>query len=353
MANFNFLMSLDQPVRPHADAVNALRSIEGSEDGLIDVVSEKGSLHITCNGKGLRRDLSPQSGTGYIEAILLKDDVVLTLVSITPSKPTFHRIENDPSIYLGMQLISPEELTPSLHNTDSNIVYCGGLGKGSKSLRILREDETFSAISISVYLSPRKSLLNTQISALSEEIDESLVELTEGKTYFTSFQSNAPAKLCVHEMLYCSLSGQPRFDYLHAKTNEFICLLENMSGSRRNEKTSTPQKIAQKDKEALFRVRDNIQKSPGDNLTIPTLASDVGFSPNKLISLFKGFYGQSIHSFVVNVRMNKAKSLLEESDLPVKEICALVGYSDHSGFSRAFKKVYGVSPSKIRRFTAS
>jgi len=89
-----------------------------------------------------------------------------------------------------------------------------------------------------------------------------------------------------------------------------------------------------------------------DLVGIVNQAIQDGVGPNKLISQFKAFFGESIHNYVVKVRMKKAKGLLEESDLPITETCALVGYGDHSGFSRAFKKVYGITPSKIRRHTA-
>ena len=57
MANYDFLMALDKTVRLHADAVEAITSLAGTEDSLLEADNQKGTLSITCNGKGIRRDL--------------------------------------------------------------------------------------------------------------------------------------------------------------------------------------------------------------------------------------------------------------------------------------------------------
>jgi|GEM_PF-6635919 two-component system, response regulator YesN len=46
--------------------------------------------------------------------------------------------------------------------------------------------------------------------------------------------------------------------------------------------------------------------------------------------------------------MNKAKELLEDASLSIKEICTMSGYSDPNYFSRIFKKIENVTPSEFR-----
>ncbi|MBP3742789.1 MAG: helix-turn-helix transcriptional regulator, partial [Treponema sp.] len=54
-------------------------------------------------------------------------------------------------------------------------------------------------------------------------------------------------------------------------------------------------------------------------------------------------------NFVSDKRLEKARQLLESTDLSIKEITAEVGYNDQNYFSRIFKNKYGLSPKEYRK----
>jgi len=58
--------------------------------------------------------------------------------------------------------------------------------------------------------------------------------------------------------------------------------------------------------------------------------------------------GTSPERFLTQVRLEKAKQLLETEFLTVKEVMNQVGMSDASYFTRTFKAAYGVTPAKYR-----
>lgn len=62
--------------------------------------------------------------------------------------------------------------------------------------------------------------------------------------------------------------------------------------------------------------------------------------------------GLSISDFITQIRLEKAKELLIETNYPIYEIANKVGYSDANYFSRSFSKIYGVSPSVCRQVSA-
>ena len=62
--------------------------------------------------------------------------------------------------------------------------------------------------------------------------------------------------------------------------------------------------------------------------------------------------GDSFRALVDEVRRVKAESLLKESDTPIGEIALLLGFSDTSAFSRAFRRWCGISPQRFRETTA-
>jgi AraC-like DNA-binding protein len=78
------------------------------------------------------------------------------------------------------------------------------------------------------------------------------------------------------------------------------------------------------------------------------MAETVNLSPWWLCHLFKADMGTSPDRFLVRVRLEKAKALLETSFLSVKEVMAEVGICDPGYFSRSFKSAYGVTPARWR-----
>ena len=67
-----------------------------------------------------------------------------------------------------------------------------------------------------------------------------------------------------------------------------------------------------------------------------------------LSRLFKKEMGINISCFIKNIRMEKAKYLLENTNEKVNNISMMVGYNKLSYFCRSFREYYGISPEKHR-----
>lgn len=65
--------------------------------------------------------------------------------------------------------------------------------------------------------------------------------------------------------------------------------------------------------------------------------------------MFKEAFGENFGDFVQQLRINKAKRLLIESDISQQEIANLVGYSNSITFGRMFKRVVGMTPGEYRK----
>lgn len=83
-------------------------------------------------------------------------------------------------------------------------------------------------------------------------------------------------------------------------------------------------------------------------LRVSTLSALSGLSVSLYSSLFKCATGYAPIEFFIRLRMQRACELLRETTLSVKEIAAVLGYSDAFYFSRIFKSVNGVAPSYYR-----
>ncbi len=84
-----------------------------------------------------------------------------------------------------------------------------------------------------------------------------------------------------------------------------------------------------------------------EKLSLRQLSSLVNMSPHYFCRLFKSLTGKSPTEYINHLRLNKAVSLLRESNLNITEIAMAVGFNDSNYFSRLFKKYKHVSPSNL------
>ena len=89
-----------------------------------------------------------------------------------------------------------------------------------------------------------------------------------------------------------------------------------------------------------------IEKNYMYRLTLASISANVNLSSSYLCRVFKSEVGTSITSYLNNLRIRKAATLIKEQDLSLKEISAMVGIDDQLYFSRLFKKCMGISPSE-------
>ncbi len=91
----------------------------------------------------------------------------------------------------------------------------------------------------------------------------------------------------------------------------------------------------------LKHINDNLSSE----LTLDSISLKFYISKYHLLRQFKRYTGYTIHNYIRQKRLMKAKTLLKEG-LKVSEVCSRVGFGDYSNFIRAFGKAYGVSPGK-------
>ena len=90
------------------------------------------------------------------------------------------------------------------------------------------------------------------------------------------------------------------------------------------------------------------QNCSAPNFSIAHLASMMHFHEVYLRKLFHLQLGKSPRAVLKELRMVKARSLLENGELSVAEVAAAVGILDPSYFSQCYKQYYGYPPSKER-----
>lgn len=91
-----------------------------------------------------------------------------------------------------------------------------------------------------------------------------------------------------------------------------------------------------------------IENNYGIQIGLPDIANEVGLNASYLSRLFKKEVGEPITEYLTRYRIEKAKELLKDNTMRLREIAEMVGFNDVSYFSNTFKKVAGMSPTEYR-----
>ncbi|SES11658.1 response regulator transcription factor [Salipaludibacillus aurantiacus] len=99
----------------------------------------------------------------------------------------------------------------------------------------------------------------------------------------------------------------------------------------------------------IEKVRMYLKEHYADqDLSLQKISDVAGVTPNYLTQEFRKVTGSSCMQYVTEIRMDKAKKLLRETDKKIYEIAERVGYDNPYYFSNAFKKNVGKNPSKYK-----
>ena len=96
-------------------------------------------------------------------------------------------------------------------------------------------------------------------------------------------------------------------------------------------------------KDALVRFA-----SADEAYDVPGLCQDLAMSRMQLHRKISALAGQPPAQFMRSFRLEKARHLLETTNMNVSEVAYATGFSDHAWFSKSFKEKYGKTPSEAR-----
>lgn len=98
----------------------------------------------------------------------------------------------------------------------------------------------------------------------------------------------------------------------------------------------------------MEQIKAYIREREG-NVSLASVAEAFYMNPQYLSQLFKKKGGGIYSSYVNEIKMQKAKQLLAQTDMKIYEIAAEIGYGDEKYFSKIFEKTVGQKPSEYRQ----
>jgi AraC-like DNA-binding protein len=98
----------------------------------------------------------------------------------------------------------------------------------------------------------------------------------------------------------------------------------------------------------IWKARNFIHEHSDEELSLTKVAKFVNISPNHLSDKFKEVTGLNFVDCIARTRTERARELLQNSNLRISEIAFAVGFQSLSQFNRVFKKLSGKSPTAYR-----
>jgi AraC-like DNA-binding protein len=99
----------------------------------------------------------------------------------------------------------------------------------------------------------------------------------------------------------------------------------------------------------IARAKDLADARFTDALTVDDLAAAAGLSRAHFSREFRRLYGESPYTYLLTRRLERAATLLRNTDRSVTEICFAVGLTSLGSFTTTFTRTYGMSPTTYRQ----
>ena len=205
---------------------------------------------------------------------------------------------------------------------------------------------------VEIYMDP--VLFNSFMKGVHNQIPGNMRDLIGGNNEQIYYQETASSFACnaaIQQLLDCPYKGSLRKLYLESKTLELI----THSMARfiiPSPATGKPQ-LRPHEIERIQYARELVGRDLQNPPKLLDLARTVGLPHSKLNSCFRELYGTTIFGYLREIRLNKARSFLDEGRMNVTEVAYAVGYSSLSHFAKAFKKQHGTAPGNYLKEVSS
>ncbi|MCO7128296.1 AraC family transcriptional regulator [Sporolactobacillus shoreicorticis] len=139
--------------------------------------------------------------------------------------------------------------------------------------------------------------------------------------------------------------------FYESKVAESISLIVQKMKQSTSARLFTP--ISAQDQERLAQVTAYIDHHYADEIHVATLAKIACMGTTKLKYTFKKIYQSTIFDYVIKKRVNKAKKLLEATDLSIQQIAGIVGYKKPGSLTEVFHRQTGMTPRDYRKWAVT
>lgn len=169
--------------------------------------------------------------------------------------------------------------------------------------------------------------------------------------FLTAFDEFSYAKraISIHALEYLL---KPAVDEELIATLDEALLILGAERTIRVNRSDPEKNIRYSDNAKLNAVAENIceyiRKYYQDDISLQDVAGHMNYSDAYFCKIFKQCFDKSFLSYLTEYRVDRAKELLEDISINIKDVSSRVGYRDSNYFAKVFKRIVGETPSEYR-----
>ena len=164
------------------------------------------------------------------------------------------------------------------------------------------------------------------------------------KKYYDTRPINPAMSVVLSQILETKVHESIQTLYFKGKVYELLSLFFNKSGDANVEQC--PFLVDEENVRKIRKAKEIILNKMTEPPTLQELSAEIGLNIKKLKEGFKQIYGDTVYGYLLDYKMNEARSMLNSKQYNINEISLRLGYSTSSHFITAFKKKFGTTPKK-------
>jgi AraC family transcriptional regulator, transcriptional activator of the genes for pyochelin and ferripyochelin receptors len=289
----------------------------------------------------------PGLASGFIKSVSTPG-MRLTEFSLSAGK-SFQLVDSEMSETAESVFVLNGGAQSNFHNVSTSLQF----GKGHHNFQYNKhfggehviDASGFHALTITYEMDFLQQLFQTDdnsvLGRLANSVQAKKTYVASGKTLHCSGRIAE----VIANINQCPFNGVIRYLFLESKMMELFVLQMQQAQLAMNKKDEDYWSAEDRDK--LHAIRNYIENAYLDEFSLKDLTSKFALNEFKLKKGYKQFFGTTVFGYVHQLRMQKAKTLLEEKTMNVSEAAFFIGYNNVSSFCTEFKKRFGYSPGKV------
>lgn len=233
----------------------------------------------------------------------------------------------------------------SMFSKNRNIIYATDVLKLDDS-QLMMDERIMEAF--------KKNFFAFNVQAVKDDIKKIIEELS-GKGYSASYRNTKLLEVANVISSYLKNNDINSYDIIDV---DLITFFNEMDNVYEYEEWiySVIEKIAEKfsvqtsvsDNTIIEKVKEYIQENLSSDISLSTVSESVYISSQYLCKIFRDETGMNFTDYVTQVRMEKAKEYLLETNMNIESVAENVGYKTPHYFTKKFKERFGMTPKSFR-----
>ena len=316
---------------------------------VIKIIADKLRTKIKSNGAELCIDIPKRYGSGTIKGIDFLDGIGFLRWDCTFKQDFILRYDENKKQPIRLifchsgeiiHILNPDNFRYKLNPMVGSIACSTN---GNQQILMLPPNREIAYFTLEIDKEKFYPKIEKELHTVPEKLASVFRDLENVGHFLYQADYSLTISECLNEIENNPHEGMVRRIFLESKALDLLWMQIKQYNDDQNP-LSQQSVIRKTDVKLIMKAKRILTEDLKSSPDIHRLAELTGTNATKLKRGFKVLYHTTINQYLRNERLNKAKLLLAEENLSIKEIAEAVGYSSKSVFSKRFKEKFGVLP---------